>query len=73
MFPFVSIIYTASMSSFIANILYVVFFAASGESIHPVFNTIRYKTLLSSDLNGVLLVIEFQSLIVYRRVTHSVF
>ena len=37
------------------------------------FNTIRDKKLLSSDLNGVLTVIEFQNPIVYRSVTHSVF
>jgi hypothetical protein len=73
MLPFVSIIYTASMSFFIANILYAVFFVASGESVHPVCSIqLDIKILLSSDLNGVLLVIEFQNLIVYRRVTHSV-
>ena len=35
-FVFVSIIDTASMSSFIAKILYAVSFEASGESVHPV-------------------------------------
>ena len=74
MLPFVSIVYTASMSFFIANSLYAVFFVASGESVHPVCSIqLDIKILLSSDLNGVLLVIEFQNLIVYRRVTHSVF